>query len=185
MSPRKDIGRLPLPDFDMTAVPPVGENYVLPPGDYPLTLDELERSLLVTGPSDGRFPDWNRDRRLWLVGNLRILVGQLRQAGIMEIFIAGSFVESKGAPDDIDGYYMVDAVRLPAIRARLDQANPLLFRVRDQSTWVDIPAKATRRPEIYQRYHIELFWDLQQVPYFAPLFRKTRSGRPKGIIRII
>lgn len=180
---------MPLPDCDMTDVPPVGENYVLPPGDYPLTLDELEQSLLVNGPSDGRFPGWDRDRRLWLVGNLRILVGQLRQVGINDIYIDGSFIESKGEPDDIDGYYTVDAAQLAQVVGRLYRVNPLLPRVNDQSTWVHIPKKGEKRPELYQQFHIELFWEIITVPpspaFFATWFRQTRSHRSKGIVRIV
>ena len=51
---------------------------LLPPGDYPLTLDELRRSALVTGSVAG---GWNAAWRSQLVENLAILAGQLWQVG--------------------------------------------------------------------------------------------------------
>lgn len=35
---------------------------LLPPGDYPMTLDQLRKSVLVYGPSDGREPMWHKYR---------------------------------------------------------------------------------------------------------------------------
>jgi len=77
---------------------------LLPAQDFELTLAELERSLLVVGPASG-YPNWDKQWRAYLVRNLRILVGQLDQAGIKDIFINGSFVEDKDHPADIDGYF--------------------------------------------------------------------------------
>jgi len=63
-----------LPDL-----PAFGEDGLLPPGDYELTLDELEQSHLVTGLDDGE--PWSKKHRAFLVSNLRILVAQLWQVG--------------------------------------------------------------------------------------------------------
>lgn len=52
-------------------LPPFSSEGLLPPGDYQLTLDELERSHLVVGtPGE----PWAAKTREQLVRNLRILV---------------------------------------------------------------------------------------------------------------
>ncbi len=76
------------------------------PGDYPMTFDNLRRSLLVRGPG-GNAP-WDADWRLELVRRAEILVQQLWTIGIGEIFLDGSFVEDKAHPNDIDGYFECD-----------------------------------------------------------------------------
>jgi len=85
-----------LPDFT--------DGGLLPPGDYPLALEELRESFLVSGPSSG-YPTWDAGWRLRLVENLAILARQLWQVGITRIFVDGSFVEDKDHPNDIDGYF--------------------------------------------------------------------------------
>src|SRR2546426_2215505 len=62
---------------------------VLPPGDYSLTLDELRQSFLVKERPDA--PNWDHRWRAGLVDNLEVLVRQLWQVGVDEIFIDGSF----------------------------------------------------------------------------------------------
>jgi hypothetical protein len=74
---------LELPGFDADGL--------LPPGDYEMSLEELQSSMLIEGPGEG-YPNWDPEWRLWLVGNLRIMVEQLREVGIEEIFVNGSFV---------------------------------------------------------------------------------------------
>jgi hypothetical protein len=66
-----------------------------------MTIEQLKNSLLVQGPGGG--VPWNQQKRFMLVTNLSILVDQLHQVGIDEIFIDGSFVEDKANPSDIDG----------------------------------------------------------------------------------
>ena len=63
---------------------------LLPPGDYLLSLEELRKSLLVKGPAK-KTPAWDSDYRGTLVDNLKILVKQLWNVGITQIFINGSF----------------------------------------------------------------------------------------------
>src|ERR1041384_5574189 len=53
-----------------------------------------------------RLPNWDVIWRRQLVDNLGILVRQLWQVGIREIFADGSFVEDKEHPNDIDGYFV-------------------------------------------------------------------------------
>ncbi len=91
----------------MSKLPPFTPDGVLPPGDYLLTLDELRTSMLVLGPGEPRqCPTWDASWRETLVGNLAVLVRQLWQVGITEIFVDGSFAEDKDHPNDIDGYFV-------------------------------------------------------------------------------
>jgi Family of unknown function (DUF6932) len=80
---------------------------VLPEGEYTLTLDQLERSLLVSGSMSGH-PHWDAPWRRTLVTNLRVLASQLWLVGVGPVFIDGSFVEDKDHPNDIDGYFECD-----------------------------------------------------------------------------
>lgn len=82
---------------------------VLPAMDFELTIDPLASSMLVHGPSgDGRSSNWDSAWRRMLVENLSIMCSQLRQVGITEVFVNGSFVENKDHPNDIDGYFECD-----------------------------------------------------------------------------
>ncbi len=65
---------------------------LLPPNDYPMTLEDIKNSILVKGNGE---INWDVDWRHYLVDQLSILVKQLWQVGISEIFIDGSFVEKK------------------------------------------------------------------------------------------
>lgn len=98
---------------------------VLPAGDYELTLMELSESMLVKGPGPD-YPDWNAAWRQKLVENLAVLVGQLWQVGVTEIFIDGSFLEDKDHPNDIDGYFECDWHELVSgrLQAELNQLDP-------------------------------------------------------------
>ncbi len=77
-----------IPEFDAEGL--------LPPGDYEVTLSELRSSVLVAGPKDNsRVPNWDSNWRGWLVDHLEMMVNQLWQVGVAEIFIDGSFAEDK------------------------------------------------------------------------------------------
>ena len=58
---------------------------------------------LVKGSGDSL--TWDESWRAKLCDNLSTLTDQLRNVGITEIFIDGSFVEDKDHPNDIDGYF--------------------------------------------------------------------------------
>ena len=82
---------------------------VLPPGDFELSISELKLSMLVGGPEiRTENLHWDKSWRMKLVENLEIMVRQLNQVGISEIFVDGSFVEDKDHPNDIDGYFVCD-----------------------------------------------------------------------------
>ena len=97
----------------MSRLPAFTAEGILPPGDYVLTLAELRKSILVRGPRGKKaIPGWDVEWRLLLVENLALLCRQLWQVGITEIFVDGSFVEDKSHPNDIDGYFQCELLRL-------------------------------------------------------------------------
>jgi hypothetical protein len=95
----------------MPELPSFNEHGLLPAGDYTLTLPELRESSLVTGDGVGSTM-WDVRWRRHLVNNLEIMVRQLWEVGITEIFVDGSFVEQKDSPHDIDGYFECDSTEL-------------------------------------------------------------------------
>ncbi len=64
--------------------------------------------MLVVGPHPIPL-GWDMPGRLRLVDNLTVLVGQLHQVGIMEIYIAGSFVQDK--PDQMISMATMSSIR--------------------------------------------------------------------------
>ena len=90
-------------------LPEFTDEGLLPPGDYPLTLDQLRESRLVAATGS---PTWDAVWRGRLADNLAVLVEQLWQVGITDIFVDGSFAEDKDHPNDIDGYFVCDLARL-------------------------------------------------------------------------
>lgn len=165
---------------------------LLDPRDYPMTLDQLRTSLLVTGPEDNS--PWDTNTRLTLVNNLAILVDQLWRVGITEIYIDGSFVEDKASPSDIDGYFEADARSLPDIVRELNVIDTHKIwswkdRIYDRNS-------AKWQLPMWHRYRVELYPHVGQLSgildehgfeqMFPAAFRKTRDTfEPKGIIKII
>ncbi|MCD6498228.1 MAG: hypothetical protein J7M25_08040 [Deltaproteobacteria bacterium] len=170
----------------------------LPPADYTLTLDELRASMLVVGPSNG-YPNWDRDWRGHLVESLAVLVDQLWQVGIDDIFIDGSFVEDKEHPNDIDGYFVCDLMELATgrLQTKLNLLDP-------HKVWTWDPA--TRRPyhgypkkqlPMWHAYRVEMYPHVGQLSgicdkhgnnelEFPSAFRLSRrDGEPRGIVKII
>ena len=170
---------------------------VLPPGDYPMTLEDLRRSSLVTGagnPSE----TWDRAWRERLATNLGVLVHQLWQVGIDRIFVDGSFAENKDHPNDINGYFETEEERI--ITGRLVQE---LNALDPYQAWTWDPRR--RRPDVegaksqlpmWHQYRVELYPHFGQPSgirdeyghnlLFPAAFRKSRSAhRSKGIIQIV
>ena len=179
-------------------LPPFDENGLLAAGDYPMTLDELESSHLVCGTPNG---PWSMKARKQLVGNLRILVGQLWQVGVDNIFVDGSFVENKARPNDIDGYFeckLMDLATgdlqrdLNALDPHMCWAwNPASRRPDSSSTKLQLPMWHIYRVELYphaasRMTNSGLFDEHGNELQFPAAFRRQRdTGRQKGIIRII
>ncbi len=180
----------------MTILPDFTNHGLLPSGDYELTLDELRNSLLVQGPGVD-YATWDADWRLHLVGNLEILVRQLWEAGISEIFIDGSFAEDKDHPNDIDGYFVCDFDKI--ISGDLERELNLLD---PHKIWTWAPEYRRRyrgydkkQLPMWHRYRIELYPHYGQPagirdPFgneleFPSAFRiSRRNNQQRGIVKI-
>ena len=170
---------------------------VLPVGDYALTLDQLRGSVLVRGPA-GRpeHSHWDTAWREQLVDNLTVLVKQLWQVGITGIFIDGSFVEDKDHPNDIDGYFECDLQHLAS--GQLERELNLLDPSRIW-TWDPVARSAKgfgkRQLPMWHKYRVELYPHVGQLSGlrdqhgneldFPAALRLSRSGIPKGIIKVL
>lgn len=168
------------------------EDGLLPPQDYPMRIDELRSSLLVLGPGEG-IP-WDKSKRLTLVNNLEIMVKQLWDVGITDIFINGSFVTDKPNPSDIDGYFIVNPHEIDLIIRELNLRDPHKIWNWDQRIYDRNSAK--NQLPMWHRYRVELYPHvgqdcgiLDEFGYeqkFPAAFRKTRDTfLPKGIVQII
>lgn len=177
-------------------LPPFTPDGLLPPGDYELSLAELAASPLVVG-QPGHPPTWDATWRSRLVANLAILVRQLWQVGIDQIFIDGSFVEDKDHPNDIDGYFECPLARLASgeLAKSLNALDP-------RHVWNWNPA--ARKPyrgypkkqlPMWHWYRVELYPHFGQTAGirdahgneldFPSAFRCARSNSaPKGIVKI-
>jgi len=142
-------------------LPEFVEDGVLPPGDYPMTLEQLRECWLVSGPGLAH-PTWDSEWRRRLVDNLAVLVGQIWKVGIEEIYICGSFAEDKDHPNDIDGYCVCDLHHLASGKLERD-----LNLIDPHKVWTWDPAA---RSELD----------------FPSAFRLSRrDGRSRGIVKII
>ena len=175
------------------------EHGLLPPGDYSMTLEELNSSLLVVGPGADIEPDWDVDWRLHLVHLAEILADQLFQAGITEVFLDGSIVEQKAHPNDIDGYFECDLHDLATgnLQRRLNALGPhktWTWDPRSRRAYQGYPKKQL---PMWHAYRVELYPHASGVMSgirdqygneltFPAAFRRQRFGNePKGIIKIV
>jgi hypothetical protein len=177
-------------------LPAFTEDGLLPPADYELTLDELRRSPLVVGPGDG-CPNWDATWRRRLVDNLAILVNQLWQIGIREIFADGSFVEDKEHPNDIDGYFVCELHELASgeLARKLNLLDPYKVWTWDPAQRRPYRGFPKRQLPMWHRYRVELYPHFGQLSgirdrpgnelEFPSAFRLSRrDGKARGIIKI-
>jgi hypothetical protein len=174
-------------------------NGVLPPGDYSLSIDELRASHLVLGPGDpSDFPDWDARWRDHLVNQLELLVKQLWEVGINEIFVNGSFVEDKDHPNDIDGYFDCDFSRFISgdLERELNLRDPHKIWTWDPHSRRPYRGYPKRQLPMWHQYRVELYpnWGqpsgitdaIGHMLGFAAAFRRRRSDSlEKGIVKII
>ena len=176
-------------------VPPFDDEGLLAPGVYDVTLGQLAASALVGGYGS---PTWDSAWRGYLVRNLGVLVRQLWQVGIPEVYIDGSFVEDKDRPNDIDGYFPCDMALLAS--GRLEEQ---LNRIDPAANWTWSGARRrwderSRKAQLpmWFAYHVELYPHVGQGTgvfdadghelLFPSLFRRSRAGdREKGIVRVV
>jgi hypothetical protein len=176
-------------------LPELTDEGLLPFGDYELTLEELLASRLVLGPDLGS-PRWDMPWRRRLVENAGVLIGQLARVRITEVFLGGSFVEDKGHPNDIDGYFP-----FPGGAGKLRNLVDALNELDPHRSWGWDPRTRTKHrgyPKaqlpMWHAYRVELYPHYGQ-PFglsdrdgnpldFPAAFRQSRDGRPRGILKI-
>lgn len=162
-----------------------------------LTLDELRASLFVEGPGRG-YPNWDRAWRAWLVESATTLVGQLRQAGIDEIYVDGSFVEDKDHPNDTDGYFVCDLRDLATgrLQGRLNLLDPHKVWTWDPATRRPYRGYPKKQTPMWHAYRVELYPHFGQLSRirdkhgneleFPSAFRQSRrDGEPRGIVKVV
>jgi hypothetical protein len=183
----------------MGKIPDFTDDGLLPQGDHEVSLDELRESVLVVGPKDAAaYPMWDGPWRRHLVDNLVVLVKQLWQAGITEIFIDGSFAEDKDHPNDIDGYFVCDLMRLASgeLQRELNLLDPHKVWTWDPASRRPYRGYPKRQLPMWHQYRVEFY------PHFSGLLsgirdehgnelefpsafrRSRRDGKPRGIVRI-
>lgn len=178
-------------------LPQFTQDGLLPPGDYPMTLDHLRASFLVTGEGVGSLT-WATAWRKALVDNLGVLAGQLWSVGIVTIVVNGSFVEDKDHPNDIDGYFECTVLELAT--GRLAQSLNALDR---HHVWTWDPGQRTYDPRsgkaqlpMWYQYRVELYPHVGQPAgivdrygnqlQFPAAFRVRRSTyQPKGVVTLL
>ena len=178
-----------IPDFT-----PAG---ILPVGTYPVTLADLYASVLVKGPQHAAI--WDEAWRRHLVDNAKILISQLRQIGITEIFLDGSFTEAKPHPNDVDGYFECDPVDLARgnIERSLNALDPYKIWTWDPAQRRPARGSTKRQLPMWHRYRVE-FWPHCSIvmsgildPFgnqlqFPAAFRQQRdTGARKGIVQVV
>ena len=177
---------------------------LLPPGDYPMTIDDLKQSILVNGSTNNIDIKWDSAWRLNLVNNLEIMANQIwtvqnaYPGKIGDIYIAGSFVENKTHPSDIDGYFECDVLFLATMK--LHQELNLLdpYKIWTWNPESRRPCKGSTKKQLpmWHRYNVELYPDIGtpsgildefgKNQQFPAAFRKTRNDfKAKGIIKLI
>ncbi|MEM8671132.1 MAG: hypothetical protein AAGG48_26645 [Planctomycetota bacterium] len=178
----------------MRDLPEFSTDGLLPVGDFAMTLQELALSRLVRGESK---PNWDTEWRNKLVTNLGAMVNQLWQVGISEIFVDGSFAEDKDHPNDIDGYFECDRKELAS--GRLEKS---LNAIDPHKAWTWDPSERRsylgyrkKQLPMWHVYRIEMYPHYGQLSgirekhghelEFPAAFRTSRSGKEKGIIKIV
>ncbi len=152
----------------------------------------------MTGPEYlDQYPNWDAAWPGRLVENLGLLVRQLWQVGISEIFIDGSFVEDKERPNDIDGYFLCELSRLASGELQrelnvLDSHKIWTWDPASRRAFRGIPKKQlpmwhVYRVELYPHYG-QLCGIRDQYGHeleFPSAFRRSRrGGQPRGIVKI-
>lgn len=179
-------------------LPHFTDSGLLPPDDYELTFEELRESHLITGIGNPS-RTWDRDWREHLLVNAEILVTQLWNVGIADIYVDGSFVENKDHLGDIDGYFVCDEryAMSGRLQTDLNRANPnQVWDWRPQSRQPH-PSSIKRELPMWRVYRVEFYphWDGLTSGIrdehgnnleFPAAFRKTRVDHaPKGIVKIV
>ncbi len=181
-----------IPDFDQRGL--------LPPGEHCATFEELRKSVLVSGPSAPGLPGWDAPWRKHLAHQAEILVRQLWQVGVAEVFLNGSFVENKLHPNDIDGYFACGFNEFVSRRLerRLNALDPHSVWTWDPASRRSYRSYAKKQLPMWHVYRVELYPHYGSGPptgiaspagderLFPAAFRHhSATGEEKGIVKII
>lgn len=168
-------------------LPPFTTDGVLPPGDFELTFDELQQSILVCGPDNSaRYLKWDQSRRKKLVESLADFVSQLWQVGINEVFVGGSFVEDKDHPSDIDVYFECEPTQIEVnqLETHLMALNPVWSGISKQDCRLMRTLFA-----VHMLPHFGVAYRFDNGPEVSlPIeFRKSKEkgSIPRGIVKIL
>jgi len=175
---------------------------LLAPGTYDASLADIRESILVQG--DGASSTWDSLWRAELVNRAEILIKQLWQVGVCDIFLDGSFVEDKDYPNDIDGYFdphlsmlkQADMIKFQQIVSALNNLDPHKIWTWDPRSRKTYRGYAKKQLPMWLFYRVEFFPHLNQGTgikdqygndqTFPSAFRQSRNGfKPKGIIKVI
>ncbi len=181
------------------ALPDFTADGVLPKSDYPMTIDELRGSMLVHGRPGVTDDTWDSAWRETLVEKSAVLVAQLWDVGIEEIFFDGSFVENKARPGDIDGYFECPWEKKVSgdLERKLNLIDPHMVWTWSRDDRLDYAGKA--RLPMWIHYRTELYphlvgWGPQLTGIvdehgneleFPAAFRQSRAFAQKGIVKIL
>jgi hypothetical protein len=185
----------------MAVIPPFEPDGLLPPADYEISFDELRRSVLVRGPDKPKEDlSWDAPWREELVSNLETLTRQLWQVGIQEVFADGSFAEDKAHPNDIDGYFVCDLIRLKTgeLARHLNMLDTFKVWTWDPASRKPYRGYPKKQLPMWHRYRVELYPHVPGLGIgsgirdkhgheleFPSAFRQSRrDGKPRGIVKI-
>lgn len=176
-------------------------NGVLDPGTYDATSADIKNSILVKGYGSST---WDAKWRNQLVDNAAILIQQLWQVGITDIYLDGSFVEDKDHPNDIDGYFdphlslysASDVQSFIQLVSQLNNLDPHKIWDWDPNSRRAVAGFSKLQLPMWIFYHVELYPHLGQGAgikdsygnelKFPSAFRQSRNGfLQKGIVRVI
>lgn len=185
----------------MVVIPTFEPDGLLPPGDYEVTFDELRQSVLVLGPSEPKdCPSWHGTWREELVNNLEVLTRQLWQVGITDVYADGSFAEDKDHPNDIDGYFVCDLMRLASgsLERDLNLLDPFKVWTWDPQSRKPFRGYPKHQLPMWHRYRVELYPHVpglgvgsgirdkhgNELEFPAAFRQSRRDGKPRGIIKL-
>ena len=176
-------------------IPPFDQNGLLPIGDHVITLEELKESVLVYGSGQ---VGWNSAWRSYLIEQAEVMVKQLWEVGISEIYLDGSFVEAKNHPNDIDGYFLCDyrVFASGELERKLNALDPYKIWTWEPSSRQDYRGYPKKQLPMWHRYRVELYPHFGQLTgikdkygndlEFPAAFRLQRyTDKPKGIIKLL
>lgn len=176
-------------------------NGVLDPGTYDATIQDIKNSILVQGYGS---PTWDISWRMQLVDNAAVLINQLWNVGVTDIFLDGSFVEDKDHPNDIDGYFDPhlsmydpnDVKKYIQMLSDLNNLDPHKVWNWNWSTRRLVPGFSKPQLPMWIFYRVELFPHLNMGTtgikdahgndlMFPSAFRQSRNGfLPKWIVKV-